>query len=177
MPEALGDLAAGLALLIGGAAVWMRGGHRDSGGLMLVAGGTWFAGDVWGALLYAHRGPLVHLLLTYPSGRTRSPLIIALIGAAYIQGLVPSAARSAWGTIARLSAVAAAAAWRRRAAGSEERFARGVALAGAIGVGGTLALAATARLAGADADSAAVWAYEIAVAATAGALAAAQLWT
>ena len=39
---------------------------------MLLSGVAWFAGDLWSVLLYAHRGPLVHLLLTYPSGRVSS---------------------------------------------------------------------------------------------------------
>ena len=66
MPEALGDLVAGLALLIGGVAIWLGGRRGAANPLMVIAGATWFAGDISGALLYAHRGPLVHVLLSYP---------------------------------------------------------------------------------------------------------------
>ena len=69
MPERLGDLAAGLALLGGGAVAWARRPRAGAGPLMALAGLAWFAGDLAGALLFAYRGPLVHLLLTYPSGR------------------------------------------------------------------------------------------------------------
>ena len=72
MPEAVGDFVAGMALVGRG----RRGlATRPAAGpdpLMALAGVTWFAGDLAEVLLYAHRGPLVHLLLTYPSGRVRS---------------------------------------------------------------------------------------------------------
>ena len=93
-PGTSADLAVGLALLIGGALMWARRRHERSGALMALTGATWFAGDVSGALLYAHRGPLVHLLLTYPSGRTRSRTVAAVIAAAYVDGLIPTVARS-----------------------------------------------------------------------------------
>jgi hypothetical protein len=40
------------------------------------------AGDLSSALLYAYRGPLVHLLPTYPSGRTSSRVTLLVIAAA-----------------------------------------------------------------------------------------------
>jgi signal transduction histidine kinase len=177
MPEALGDLAAGLALLIGGAVTWVRRRRGRSGALMVLTGATWFVGDIFGVLLYAHRGPLVHLLLTYPSGHVRSRTVAVVIAAAYVDGLVPAVARSAWATIALATAVVAVAAWRHRAAGGGERRARGVALAGALAVGGALALAAIARLAEAEADSVGLWAYQAAVGAAAVGLAADRPWT
>jgi len=72
LPEAAADLAAGLALLTGGAAAWARRPRTRSGPVLMLAGATWFAGDLSGALVYAHRGPLVHVLLSYPGGRVRS---------------------------------------------------------------------------------------------------------
>ena len=68
------DLSAGLALLLAGAVAWTRMRDSRTGPLLLLAGATWLAGDVWGALVYAHRGPLVHALLTFPTGRTRSAI-------------------------------------------------------------------------------------------------------
>jgi signal transduction histidine kinase len=176
MPEAIGDLVAGLALLTGGAAAWaLRPGSR-SGPLAVLAGVAWFAGDLAGVLLYAHRGPLVHLLLTYPRGRVDSRPAAVVIGVAYVDGLFPELARSEWPTIALMVAVVLVAAWRHRAVGGVERRARAAALAGVLVIGGTLALAACARLAGADVGTAAVWAYYVAVAVTAAGLAADLLW-
>ena len=82
MPERAGDLAAKLALLIGGAVSWTRRPRAGAGPLMVVTGLAWFAGDLSSALLYAYRGPLVHLLLTYPSGRTSSRVTLLVIAAA-----------------------------------------------------------------------------------------------
>ena len=55
---------------------------RPAGPLMLVTGLAWFAGDLSSALLYAYRGPLVHLLPTYPGGRTSSRVTLLVIAAA-----------------------------------------------------------------------------------------------
>jgi hypothetical protein len=64
--------------------------------------------------------------LTFPSGRTRSPVAIAVIAAAYVDGLIPALARDESPSIA---------------------------LAGALAIGGVLALAAVLRRAGVDADT------------------------
>ena len=57
MPERAGDLAAGLALLGGGAVAMLRRPRAGPGLLMIATGVTWFAGVLWSPLLYAHRGP------------------------------------------------------------------------------------------------------------------------
>ena len=176
MPDAAGDLLAGLALLAGGAAAWARRPESRSGRLLVLAGVAWFAGDLTDVLLYAHRGPLVHLLLSYPSGRVDSRAAAVVIGAAYIDGLIPELARLEWPTIVLMAAVVTVAAWRHRTSGGVERRARAGALAGAVMIGGTLALAASARLAGADLDAAAAWIYYAAVAVTAVGLSADLLW-
>ena len=41
------------------------------GALMALAGVTWFLGTLFAPALYLHRGPLVHLHLSYPTGRLR----------------------------------------------------------------------------------------------------------
>ena len=133
LPEAAGDLVAGLALLGGGTVAWVRRARGGCAGLMVLTGAAWFAGDVSSALLYAHRGPLAHLLLAYPSGRLRSRATGALVAVAYVDGLVPAIARSTWPTVALMAAIVVAAAARYRAAGGAERRARAVALAGDVG--------------------------------------------
>ena len=160
MPDAAADLAAGLALIAAGAVILVQRPRRDAGWLLTLAGVTWFAGDIWTALRYAHRGPLVHALLTYPSGRTRSPLIVTVIVAAYVDGLVPGLAQSPWVTIVLTAAVVGAAAWRRAGAGGPQRGAATVPLAGAAALGGALSLAAIGRLTAADTEGLAAWAYE-----------------
>lgn len=171
LAEAVADVAAGVALLAAGAVTWARARYSRTGPLLVLAGATWLAGDVASALVYAHRGPLVHALLTYPSGRTRSAPIVAVIAMAYLDGLVPAVARSPWVTIALMAAVVGAAAWRWAAARGLERRARAVPLACAATVAAPLTLAAVGRLAGIETDAVATWMYEAAIAVTAGALA------
>ena len=172
---AAGDFVAGVALLSGGAAAWTRGPRSRSGPLMVFAGALWFAGDVIGVLLYAHRGPLAHLLLGYPSGRVRGAATV-VVAAAYADGLVPALARSPWPTIALMAAIVAVAARRYRTAAGVERRARAAALAASVALCGSLALAAIGRLTVADADAAALWLLDAAVAAVAVGLAADLIW-
>jgi signal transduction histidine kinase len=171
LAEAAADLAAGLALLVAGAAMWARAPRSATGQLLTLAGAVWLAGDAWSALVYAHRGPLVHALLTYPSGRTRSPLIVAVIVVAYFDGLVPEVARSPWATIALMAVVVGAAAWRWADARGLERRSRAVPLACAVALAGALVLAAVGRLAELDTGGVATWAYDAAIVMTALALA------
>jgi signal transduction histidine kinase len=172
LPEAAADLAGGLALVAAGVLAWTRASRSLTGPLLALAGAAWLAGDAWSVLVYAHRGPLVHALLTYPTGRTRSPAIVAVIAVAYVDGLVPELARDPWATIALMAAVVVAAASRWAGARGLERRDRMVPLACAIGIAGPLTLAAVGRLAEVDLDAVATWAYDAAVAATAAALAA-----
>jgi signal transduction histidine kinase len=69
-----------------------------SGLLMAFTGAAWFLGNFahvdaaavgWAAgnLLYLHRGALVHLVLTYPTGRARSWLVRSAIAAGYLVSL------------------------------------------------------------------------------------------
>ena len=174
---AAGDLLAGLALLGGGAAMWLARPSLQAGPLAALAGGAWFAGDLEASLLYLHRGPLVHLLLTYPgSGRVRSRLVWVVIACAYVDGVVPALARSEVPTIVLSAAVIGVAAWRHGSATGMERRACATALAAAAAVCGALGIAAVARLAGSENDTAALWAYELAVAGAAAGLTADLLW-
>jgi signal transduction histidine kinase len=177
MPERVGDLAAGLALLGGGVIASIRRPHAGAGPLMFATGVTWFAGDLWSPLLYAHRGPLVHLLLTYPTGRTSSRGTLLVIAAAYVDGVIPELARSEWATLALVGAVVLVAAARHRAAGVAERRARAAALAATLLMGATLGLAALGRLLDADTGAAAVWALYGGVIAIACGLTADLLWS
>ncbi|MBC9823921.1 sensor histidine kinase [Terrabacter sp. MAHUQ-38] len=79
-------IAAGLASLRFGRVAW----------LMLLVGATWLVGSVLTAAVFLHRGPLVHLHLTYPTGHSRRRYVTVVIGAAYLlavfEAFVPTAA-------------------------------------------------------------------------------------
>jgi signal transduction histidine kinase len=150
------DTLAGLSLLVGGAATW----RQASGRLLVLTGAAWFAGDVVPALLYAHRGPLVHVLVTYPRGGLAGGVVVA---AAYVDGLVPPLARSLSVTAALAAAVVALVAWRCLRASRVERRARAASLPAALLVCATLVAAPA-------------WAYDLAVAIAAVGLAADLRW-
>ncbi|WP_456826476.1 sensor histidine kinase [Cellulomonas sp. P5_E12] len=79
---AAADLAVGL-VLVGAATLVLirRPGHRV--GLLLgLASATWFVGDASAYLVFLHRGPMVHLHLSYPTGRLhRWPTRLVIVGA------------------------------------------------------------------------------------------------
>ena len=171
-PPAAADLATGLALLSAGVATWLRASRSGTGPLLALAGVVWLAGDAWSTLAYAHRGPLVHALLTYPTGRTRSPALLGVIALAYVDGLASDLARAPWPTIALMTLVVGAATWRYALSRGLERRRRIVPLVGAIAMAGPLVLAAVGNLADAGTDAVAGWGYDAAIALTAVALAA-----
>jgi signal transduction histidine kinase len=140
-------VATGIVLATAGLVAY----RHARGPLLLVTAAAWLAGDVSSQLLALHRGPLVHALLG------RNPVTIA----AYVDGAIAPLARSPLPTLALVVAVVAVAALRRRP----------IPLAGAVAVGGALALEAAGRIAGADTAAAAAWCYDGAVVATAIALA------
>ncbi|MBF4764584.1 hypothetical protein ISU07_15740 [Nocardioides islandensis] len=172
LAEGVGDVATGVALVTAGVLTWTRARHSRTGPLLVLTGVTWLAGDVVGLLALAHRGPLVHVLLTYPTGRTKSRLVGLIVIAAYADGLAPAVAREPWTTIALMAAVAGVATARRRSAQGVRRRTLLVPVVGAILVGVPLALAAAGRLVGTDTGALATWTYEAALVVTTAALAA-----
>ena len=73
--------------------------------LLALAGGSWFIGNLGGlpgvagvaaaGATYLHRGPLLHLDLTLPSGRPRSRIVLAAVMLGYAIAAVAVLARSA----------------------------------------------------------------------------------
>ena len=88
------DLAVGWSLIGCGLVAWRRRPESRAGLLMAATGFSWFlrnfsdvglAALAWVAahLVYLHRGPLVQLVLTYPSGRPSSRLAQAAVVVGY----------------------------------------------------------------------------------------------
>lgn len=98
------DPAVGVTLLASGALTWWLRPSSRTGPLAVLSGVCWFAGALIPSLALLHRGPLVQLLVTHPSGRathrvTRAAVLlgwlVAVAAAAGISGvwlaLVPAA--------------------------------------------------------------------------------------
>jgi signal transduction histidine kinase len=154
------DLAAGFVLIALGLVAWQRRGSSAVGPLLAAGGFAWFLGDVANWTLYLHRGPLVQLVVCYPSGRPRSRLQWAVVAAGYACAAVSPLARNDKVTILLAVAICCTAFGRYLVASGPERRACAAALGAAAAFATVLALGAAARLAGVEAGRAMLWTYE-----------------
>jgi signal transduction histidine kinase len=181
---AAADLVAGLVLVACGVVAWVRRPESRTGLLLTIAGVAWFLGTFsasgdatyadTGALFVAlHRGPLVHALLSYPTGRVERPLERSAVALAYVASALPEVGDWPPVQLALAAVVLGVGVQRARTAAGPLRRARVVAALAAGAFAAVLAGAATIRLAesSASVDRGALWAYDTAVAAIAIALA------
>lgn len=129
------DLAVGWFLIACGLIAMRKRAESHAGGLMAATGFTWFLGNfagvgnevvswVAGAALYLHRGPLFHLLLTYPTGRTISRLTRGAVVVGYASALIAPLWRNNVATILISAALLAVSARDYTRAVGEARRAR-----------------------------------------------------
>ena len=170
---AVGDFVVGFVFVVGGAVVLRR--SAATGALLAATGLAWFLGGFLSWLVFLHRGPLVHLLLS-PRARLESRFERAVVAVAYVEAFVYPLGRSSVATLVLLAAVLVAALLRYARAGGEERRARAAALLATAAIVAVLAAAAVARLSGTGADATWLWAYEIVLALAGLGLSADLLW-
>jgi signal transduction histidine kinase len=164
---AAADFAVGCILIVCGGIASDRRPESRVGGLMWLSGATWFLGTLFTPALYLHRGPLVHLHLSYPTGRAPGGLALAVVTAAYVVAAVEPLASNDVLTLVLSVAVAVTAIRVFRGTSGPARQAGGPALAAALAFAGVLALAAFDRLADWGAERAVLWAYDIVIASVA----------
>jgi signal transduction histidine kinase len=164
---AAADLVVGVVLLVCGGVAWARTPESRVGALMSLAGLTWFLGTLWSPALYLHRGPLVHLNLSYPAGRLPTRLAGGVVAAAYLVAVLePLAANDAL-TLVVSGMVALTALQVFLGTSGPARKAGGPALAAALAFAGVLAFGAVERLAGWEAHRAVLWIYDLVIASVA----------
>ena len=146
--EWLPDVVTGWTLIACGLVGWARRPESLSGPLLAATGFAWFAANLLGdQALYLHRGPLIHLVLTYPHGRPGSAQDRVAVAVAYGAALVPAVWSSDVATFGLCTAfVLAAGSGYFRAVGRDRRTRR-AALAATAFVGAVIAGSAVARLA------------------------------
>jgi len=171
-PAPWADFAVGAVLVSCGAVAWSRRPESRTGLLMWLTGFTWFLGTVFEPAVYLHRGPLVHLLLSYPSGRLPTRSVRLVVAVAYVDAAIEPLARNDWLTLALAGAVAGVAFQTFRGASGPGRLAARVALGAVLAVEAVLVVGAVDRLAARNGDRAVLWAYDLAIAAVAIVLAA-----
>jgi signal transduction histidine kinase len=151
------DLAAGWTLIgCGLVAVWKRSESRI-GWLLAATGFAWFLGNfaevraaaiAWLAAhaVYLHRGPLVHLLLTYPTGRSTSRLVRGAIGVGYVAAIITPIWRNESATIILAALLVVVCTYDYVRSIGWMRRARRIALQAATGLSLVLAGTAAARM-------------------------------
>jgi signal transduction histidine kinase len=151
------DLAVGWILIGCGLVAWARRPESRAGPLMATTGCAWFLGSfasvgvaavAWAAahLVYLHRGPLVQLVLTYPSGRPGSRPIRGAVAAGYVVAVVTPLWRGPGTTILLAGLLVAVCAYDFVRAVGQPRRARLIGLQAAAGLSLVLAGTAAARL-------------------------------
>lgn len=162
------DLLAGIGLV---AVAFTLRRSAPLAALALGAGILWFLGDVAGPLVFAHRGPLTHLLLVYPGirGTRRSRLRTATVATAYLVSTVYPLGQLGASTAA-VCVLVVLCVWRNRLHWSIRPRSRRLAAVCAVALWGVLAVGAIVRVLGSPNDQALLAAYEIMIIAIAVAL-------
>jgi signal transduction histidine kinase len=164
LDRAAADLLVGWVLIGCGLLAWERRGDSRIGPLLAATGVAWFLGGVWTAALYLHRGPLVHALLGFPSGRLSGRVARAVVALAYLDGAIEPLGQSATATLVLCALVAAAAIHGYLSETGARRRARAAPTVGALAIAAVLSFGALGRLAGWGADATTLWAYEVVLA-------------
>jgi signal transduction histidine kinase len=158
------DGVVGLVILSSGVVAWERRSQSLVGPLMGVAGLAWFVGAFLPELRFLHRGSLVHLHLTYPTGRFAWWPVRVIVVAAYAASVAEAATANTTLTLALSVLVAAVAVAAFLRTSGTARYAGVPALVAALAFAGVLGLAVVNRLAGWRADRAVLWIYGAVVA-------------
>ena len=74
------DTLTGVTLIGVGLIAWSLRSRSRTGSLLAVSGFAWFLGSFFGGAVYLHRGPLAHMLMSYP-GRRFAPSSRVELGA------------------------------------------------------------------------------------------------
>jgi signal transduction histidine kinase len=152
------DLVTGWTLIACGLVAWSRRSESRSGALMTATGFSWFFGNFaslgaapldWLAAhaLFLYRGPLVQLLVTYPSGRCSSRRERLAVYVGYAVALVTAVWQSEVATIVLAVILVATCARSYLLTVGPVRRLRLLALRAAAGLGLVLACGAAANLA------------------------------
>jgi signal transduction histidine kinase len=151
------DLVVGWTLIGCGLIAWSRRAESRAGPLLAATGFTWFVGNfaqvgvvavAWVAahLVYLHRGPLLQVVLTYPSGRPGSRLVRGAVAVGYAAAVITPIWRSEVATILLAGLLLGVCAREYGRAVGGARRARLIALQAAAGLSLVLAATAAARL-------------------------------
>jgi signal transduction histidine kinase len=175
LAAAVADLVVGWTLIACGLIATARRVQGRVGILLTLAGFAWFLGTHSGsrfgpvatvgtALVFLHRGPLLHAIIGYPSGRPSDRLSLAVAVACYVYAAAVPLARNDVVTIVVAVAVLAVTVRGWTLAAGPERRARMTAVFAAVALAASLAAGSLRRLVGTGPDpghEAVLWSYEV----------------
>jgi signal transduction histidine kinase len=155
------DAAVGFVLFGCAAVSCLR--RRRVGLIMAAVAVTWFLGGLVPSLVFLHRGPMVQLHMSYPTGRLRRPLAVVTVVGAYVAAALDSVARNPWLTAGLAILVAVAAADVFALTSGPARKAAVPAMVAACAFAGVLALSGANGLLDLQADRAVLVTYDVVV--------------
>ena len=161
LPLSLADGVVGATALAAAAVVVTRPRSERMALLLAATGIAWLAGTVVPQLVFAHRGPLTHLCLSYPTGRLRRGFGV-FVGVVYVTMLLPVLGGNPWVSIALAALLVAGAlipSARKHGSGSRPRVA---GLVASLSFAAALIMSALNRLAGLGLDRLTLWVYDVA---------------
>lgn len=162
MSPPLLDPLVGITFCAVGLGTWRR--VRPELGVLIIATGTlWLIGGPVDAAVFAHRGPLIHLLVGYPRGRPRDRIERAAVTVGYVDAAVYPIGRSGVATIVLAAGIGAVALRGYRRSRGTQRPARLASLVASALVFGVLAVGAAARFALSGVDHQILLTYEAAL--------------
>lgn len=154
------DPLVGAVFLVVGALVWWRRRSGLAGELLVLAGVCWYAGALLPSLVALHRGPFVHLIATYPSGRARRLSTILVVVLGWLLALVGGP----WPSLAIAVLLGGIATVRATQAASRGRHVLAPEVVGGLSVAAVLVVAGANLLVDLDADLAVALAYDVVLA-------------
>ena len=170
---AIADFVVGLALVACGCLAWSRRPMSRIGVLLAASGFAWFLGTFAGSgteayanfgslFVTLHRGPLIHAVLSYPTGRVTGGLDRAVVAAGYAYAAIEPVGQNEPATIVLGILVIVLSARDYILATGPRRAERTPGLAAAVGLGTVITFSSAATLAGASSsvERAVLWGYQ-----------------
>jgi signal transduction histidine kinase len=171
---AIADFVVGVTLVACGLIAGSRRPESRIGVLLAAAGFSWFLGtfadsgiqayaDFGSLFATLYRGPIIHAVVSYPTGRVRARVDKAVVAAGYLYAAIAPLGQSEVVTIVVAILVIAVAGHRYLGAAGPRRAESAPALAAAVGFGAILVVGSSVRLAGASSsvDDLVLWGYDV----------------
>src|SRR4029077_10735215 len=156
----IADLVVGWVVIGSGLLGWQRRPHSRLGPLLGLTGVAWFIGSVATVTLFLHRGPLVHAMFAYPSGRISGRFRRGVVVVGYAEGAIQPLGGNPAAALLLSTLVACAAVHGYVSDIGPRRRAGAVANIGALLFALVLGLGSVAQLTGQAFDVAMLWAYQ-----------------